>query len=154
MSPVVSSTPGRLRLRHPALRHPARLQALERRLALWPEVRTLQANPATGSLVVHYDALALAQDACAQRCEAAVAGLLPLPAVEPRQGRAIPVMARAARTRAKRTNRLAKAGMLASLAASLLLAAAGLKRLHIWTGLLFLHALGAHLWVHRRHLLK
>ncbi len=53
-----------------------------------------------------------------------------------------------------RVNRWAKRAMLASLAISLLLAGAGRKRWHWLTGMVFLHALAAHLWVHRRHILR
>lgn len=151
MTCIVSAIPGRLRLRHPALRRPGRLAALQQTLAAWPEVLELQASPATGSLLLRYDALALDEALCARRCEAAVAELLPGradPAPEARQAR------NTTRASALRANRLAKRGMLASLAVSLLLAATGVKRLHVWTGLVFLHALGAHLWVHRRHLLR
>jgi hypothetical protein len=154
-SPVVSSIPGRLRLR---LRRPARLEQLRQTLATWPEVREVRANPATGSLLLSYDAAALPQAQCVQRCEAALAALMPAtqtaptpsPATEP----APTARPRSARARAMQANRLAKRGMLASLAASLLLAATGAGRGHIWTGLFFLHALGMHLWVHRRNLIR
>lgn len=55
---------------------------------------------------------------------------------------------------ARRLNGVAKIGMLASLGASLALAAAGAKRLHIATGGVYLALLGIHMAVHRRHLLK
>ena len=62
--------------------------------------------------------------------------------------------ARGGSTLRVRTNRWAKRGMLASLTAALLLAAVGTKRWHVLTGVLFLHALAAHLWIHRRHVFR
>lgn len=58
------------------------------------------------------------------------------------------------RALARRLNGYAKVGMVASLGASLALAAAGNKRLHIATGGVYLALLGIHMAVHRRHLLK
>ncbi len=54
----------------------------------------------------------------------------------------------------RRLNGYAKVGMMASLGASLALAAAGNKRLHIATGSVYLALLGIHMAVHRRQLLK
>ncbi len=54
----------------------------------------------------------------------------------------------------RRLNGYAKFGMMASLGASLALAAAGNKRLHIATGGVYLALLGIHMAVHRRQLLK
>ncbi|HRP98130.1 MAG TPA: hypothetical protein PL143_17980, partial [Rhodocyclaceae bacterium] len=53
-----------------------------------------------------------------------------------------------------RVNRVARRGMLVSLAASMLLAALGRKRWHTVTGIVFLKFLAMHLWVHRRHLVR
>jgi hypothetical protein len=53
-----------------------------------------------------------------------------------------------------RVNRVARRGMLVSLAASMVLAALGRKRWHTVTGLVFLKFLAMHLWVHRRHLIR
>lgn len=152
---VASSIPGRIRLRHAALRNPDRLARLQRTIADWPQVRAVTANETAGSLLVRYDAGALDDNDCARRCAAALAELLP-----ERAGQAPTVAVSVPATRARggaprvRANRAAKRAMLASLAASMLLAAFGAKRWHIWTGLVFLHALGVHLWVHRRNLLR
>jgi len=152
---IASSIPGRLRLRHALLRDPARLARLVGDFRQWPHVGEVSANVRTGSLLVHYDAAALSESECARRCAAAVTGLLPAP---PRDAAPpIPVATRAERRAGSprvHANRLAKAGMLAGLAASMVVAAMGAKRLHIWTGVFFLHALGVHLWVHRRKLLR
>jgi hypothetical protein len=142
-----------LRLRHATLRNPLRLRQLQQTLGQWPQIQVMTPNARTGSLLLIYDALALPEAECVQRCEAALAALQPgtggAPLTLPR-----PARPRGAGGRAKRANRLAKHGMLASLTASLALAALGVKRAHVWTGIAFLHALGVHLWVHRRNLLR
>ncbi|MCD6706522.1 MAG: hypothetical protein LT080_08735 [Thiobacillus sp.] len=152
MSFVSSSIPGRIRLRHAALRNPDRLARIERSIGAWPQVRAVSTNAKAGSLLVTYDAAALDANDCAKRCEAAVAELLPGQAA-PASARAAPASPRHGSPRV-RANRMAKRAMLASLAASMLLAAVGAKRWHIGTGVFFLHALGVHLWVHRRHLIR
>ncbi len=155
---IASSIPGRLRLRHTLLRDPARLARLVEDFRQWPQVGEVSANVRTGSLLVRYDAAALCEAECARRCAAAVAGLLPAPPRDaaPPISTATPATraGRRAGTSRVRANRLAKRAMLATLAASMLLAAMGAKRLHIWSGIAFLHALGVHLWVHRHHLLR
>lgn len=173
MNCVASSLPGRIRLRHAALRNPDRLARLRQTIAHWPQVRVVSANEKAGSLLVSYDAVALPENDCARRCEAALAELLPARTEVPRvPAKLAPVVteavtaSRSTRPRAAapaasrsgaprvRANRLAKRAMLATLAASLLLAALGAKRWHIWTGIAFMHALGVHLWVHRRNLVR
>jgi len=159
---IASSIPGRLRLRHAVLRKADRLTRLQLLVADWPQVREIQVNPAAGSLLIHYDADALPEAECRQRCEAALAGLLPQATQAPAQVAANTVAAPAAhaprtrspRARAKRANQMAKRGMMVSLAASMILGAIGAKKWHIWTGIAFLHALGVHMWVYRHSLLK
>lgn len=145
---IVSSIAGRLRLRHPVLRQPKRLAQLEQELSAWLGVLVCTSNARTGSLLLHYDVTVLAPTECERRALAALQAFLPAaPAQSPR-----PAGPKGS-TRV-RANRWAKSGMLLSLAATLLLAAAGAKRWHTVGGLLFLHALGVHLWVHRHHVLK
>lgn len=148
-NPVASSIPGRLRLRAPGLRNPVQLEKLQAAIAQWSGVLAVEANPTTGSLLIRYDAGKLS----VERCEARALGLL---GKLPGQSRVPKVGAGGtARVKGNRlANRWAKGGMLASLAVSLLLAAAGAKRWHALSGMLFLHALGVHLWMHRRHLLR
>jgi hypothetical protein len=148
---IASSAPGRIRLRHAALRNPVRLARLAEAIGRWAHVHAISPNAPTGSLLVHYDALALEESECVRRCEDAVQALAPAASQA--------VAAPAGRTRHRgsprvRANRVAKRGMLVSLATSLLLAALGAKRGHIGAGIVFLHALGVHLWVHRHHLLR
>ncbi len=157
---IVSSIAGRLRLRHPVLRQPRRLAQLEQELSAWPGVLVCASNAHTGSLLLHYDVTVLAPTECERRALAALQVLLPAGGVESGrvQGPTAPAQSpRPAGPKGStrvRANRWAKRGMLLSLAATLLLAAAGAKRWHTVGGLLFLHALGVHLWVHRRHVLK
>lgn len=151
MTCIASSIPGRLRLRHPALREPARMRQLIDAVNAWPGALGHIANTRTGSLLLTYDPSLVQEADCRARAEAAVEALAPSsqpPAV------AKPRAPRRSRIATKRINTMSKRAMLASLAASMVLAAVGAKRGHIWTGLVFLHALGAHLWIYRRTLLK
>jgi hypothetical protein len=166
---IASSIPGRIRLRHAALRRPERLERLALSLSDWPEALTLEPNARTGSLLLHYDPSRLTRAESERRCVAVLQALLPpppspepapVPALQPAaQGPTAPAAATTSAATARpsqrvRANRLAKRLMLASLLATLVLAAAGAKRWHTGAGLLFVHALGVHLWVHRRHLLR
>jgi len=152
MNFIVSSIPGRLRLHHAALRNPQRLARLAAVIGAWPQVQFVIPNARAGSLRVLYDATALQEADCNRRCETALQQLLP--AGTPREPDR--VAQRKARSRAQplNPNRLAKRGMLASLVLSMLLAATGAKKWHALTGVFFLHALGVHLWTHRRQILK
>lgn len=153
-TPIVSAIPGRIRLRHHDLKHTARLQDLYAHIRAFPTVQSISSNPATGSLLIHYDANAVSLAAFSDQCRNAVDALWPketvLPAAKP-PGR---IDHPHSRSSMRTANRMAKHAMFASLGASLLLAAMGRKQWHIWTGLVFMHALGVHLWVHRRNLLR
>lgn len=139
MSRIASSIPGRIRVRDPKLRLPERLERLRAVLAAGDGVASCEANPATGSLLLHYDAAAVAPELMEAFVDAAVDAEL----VSPRPD-----------TAAIRANRYAKQGMLASLAVSLAFAATGKKRWHALSGGLFLAGLGIHLAYHRQRLLK
>ncbi|MDR1423576.1 MAG: hypothetical protein LBI92_03080 [Azoarcus sp.] len=56
--------------------------------------------------------------------------------------------------RARKLNRVAKAGMLLSLAASLAFAAGGKRRAHVVSGGVFVACLGLHLWHHRNRMMR
>lgn len=141
MNAIVSSLPGRIRLRHPALRQPRRLASLGAQLAALEGVAAVRANAAAGSLVVAY-----AVDFEVKRMEAAVAAA----AAATIGARHAPPHARQRRVRGKT---IVNRGMLASLAASLLALAAG-KRWHAASGGVFLAFLVFHLASHRRQLLR
>jgi len=178
---IVSSIPGRLRLRVAAPGAPAALDRLRSQIEQWEAVGSVAINPRTGSLLVHYDATRLTAarlEECARAAAATLAraaakvgsGGTALPprthggtprvrpnAASPTSGHPPadePLRSRSARKALLQANRLAKRGMLASLALSLVLAALGNKRGHWLAGALFLHALAVHLWAHRRHLFR
>ena len=142
MSRIVSSLPGRIRVRDRVLRNPMRLDQLEAALIKIEAVTSIQSNPGAGSVILYFDAAQTDTEVLEAAVDAAVDAVLaaPLPAGK--------------RSLNMRVNRYAKAGMLGSLATSLALAATGQKRWHAVTGGLFVACLGVHLSVHRRSLLR
>ena len=142
MSRVASSIPGRIRVRDTALRQPDRLARLHAMLQAVDGVHDVESKPATGSVIVHYNAAHFAPEAMETLVEQHVDAELARPRSK------FPPSTR------MRINRAAKAGMLGSLAVSLALAATGNKRWHAASGLVFVACLGVHLTVHRRHLLR
>lgn len=142
MTCIVSSLPGRIRIRDTALRQADRLERLAAAVAGHPGVLGVEANSRAGSLVLRYDAALADTEAMEAAVEAAAEAELarPRPGLKPS-------------TRV-RLNRYAKRGMAASLGASMLLAAVGKKQWHAATGGAFLACLLVHLAVHRRHLLR
>jgi hypothetical protein len=154
MSLVASSLPGRLRLRDRSLREPALLERTRKSIAGWKDVQAVEANPRAGSLLVRYDADRLPQASVEARARAAMERMTGKGTARVGVGGTAAQARQKSGTLRVRANRWAKRGMLASLGVSLALALAGSKRWHALTGVLFLHALGVHLWVHRRHLLR
>lgn len=138
---IVSALPGRIRLRDRGLRNGARLKALEARVGAWPGVLRLEANVRTGSLLVGFDPQLIGMDELEARLEAAADRVMAAPRPTGPGSRRV-------------VNRYAKLGMLGSLAASLGLLVAGLKRGHGVAGALFLVGLSVHLGVHRKSLLR
>lgn len=172
---LVSCLPGRIRLRHPALRQPAERTRLAATLAAIDGMLSVDANPAVGSLLLHYDPTRRARAAMeaqvaaqtAQALDAAAAPIPEQPTADTVPDDALPCETvpdatadatadarRRRRSTAKRLNRLAKLGMLASLPLSLAAVAFGGKRLHAVSGGAFTLLLLAHLVIHRRHLLQ
>ena len=144
-SPIVSRIPGRLRLRHTALRAPERNQALRADIAGWEGVVSVEGNPAAGSILIHYDP-----------------AIVPPAAMEARLNERLGAAPGARRTRRSRKKNAAlwkdinvpvKAGMLASLTVSLL-ALGSSRRLHAGAGALYLGFLLLHLAAYRRTLLS
>lgn len=141
MTCIVSSLPGRIRLRDPALRQPQRLETLRAELAALEGVSSVRANAAAGSLVVGY-----AAEFDAKSMEAAVAAAAAAALGERHAPRRI-------KHQRVRSNTIVNRGMLGSLAASLLALAVG-KRWHAASGGVFLAFLVLHLASHRRQLLR
>lgn len=156
MNPIVASIPGRLRLRDPALRRPARLAALARELGGLKGVAAVEANATAGSLVLRYDPARLGRVEAEAAAGAAANRVLDRDAASAAKVPARPAgrVSRRNDGRRQRLNRQAKRGMLGSLAVSLALAAAGAKRWHAVSGALFLAGLAVHLAIHRRSLLQ
>ncbi len=142
MSRIVSTLPGRIRVRDAALRNPARLARLAAALGALGGVRSVQPNAGAGSIVLYYDVVGADIEAMEHAVDAATDAELAAPR---------PAGRRSSRVR---INRYAKAGMLGSLGASLVFAAAGAKRWHVVTGGMFVACLAVHIGVHRRHLLR
>lgn len=142
MTRIVSSIPGRIRLRDNALRQADRLERLSAALTAMEGVLSVDGNVKAGSLVLRYEARAGDVDTM----EAAVEQAADAEFSRPRPG-----LKPSTRVR---LNRYAKRGMAVSLGASLVLAAAGYKRWHILTGGAFVACLAVHLAVHRRHLFR
>ena len=142
MARIASSIPGRVRIRDAALRDRERLRALEAGVGALAGVGAMRANAGAGSLVVHYDAAALAVEVFERRVDALVDEVI---AASRR---------RAARSPGARANRAAKIGMLGSLGVSLAFAAAGAKRWHVLSGGVFLACLAVHVGLRRHALLR
>lgn len=142
MTRIVASIPGRIRVRDGGLRHDGRLARLRAAFLALDGVHAVEGNRDAGSIVVRYNAARQAPEVMEDAVERAVEAELARP------------ISRVPPSRRVRINRAAKYGMLGSLAASLALAAAGNKRWHAATGLVFVACLGVHLSVHRRHILR
>lgn len=142
MNRIVSSLPGRIRVRDKRLRHPARLELLEVELWKISVITELQANAGAGSVVVNFDAEQVELATLESQVDAAVDKALDAS------------LDKSKRSLKMRVNRYAKVGMLGSLATSLALAAAGQKRGHAVAGGVFVACLGVHLTTHRKSLLR
>ena len=148
MRQFVSAVPGRLRVKDPRfsdVRTANDYLARLRQAMGGDTMLATRVNPAATSVIVRFDArrVPLAD------VQGAAGRLL--------QSRAAPDTQRhkssgKRRSRRMRINRYAKITALASLAASMGFAAAGSKRLHVITGMVFLACLSAHLAVFRRTL--
>ena len=141
MTRIASSSPGRIRVKDPALRGRDCLSRVHKELAPLEGVRELRPNLVAGSIVVFFDHGEVSPAKLEQRIEQALDAAL----AAPRKAR---------RSIHNRVNRAAKIGMLGSLGASLALAATGNKRWHAVTGGVFVACLGVHLGLHRKDLLR
>lgn len=144
MNRIVSSLPGRIRVRDKRLRDQARLNELKKGLAKIAAITELQGDARTGSVVVNFDPSAIEIAALETKIDSAVDKVLAEPLTPPLLTK-------------KRINRYSKIGMVGSLAASLALAAARRKRWRHWhalTGYLFVANLGVHLIIYRKSLFR
>lgn len=142
MKVIVAAVPGRLRLKHAALADAPMQEAFIARLNEMAAVTALRGNPSAASIVVEYDATAIALKEIEKEIAQIATQLLALP-VSPRS--------KSGQTLKRRANRYAKYGAIASLAVSVASIYAGRKRLHVATGWLFLAFLGVHMYVHRKN---
>lgn len=143
MTHLVSVLPGRIRVRHPALREDERYRALSGRLAA---LATLTGDPAVGSLLLTYDPSRIAPAWMEERVRAEVAAVLPAPASggDP---------ARRGRPLKRSVNRAAKIGAVAAMAVSLA-ALGSSRRLHAQAGLVAVALTLVHMAVHWRQTLR
>lgn len=153
-----SRLPGRIRVRHPALRARARHAELAAELARWDGMISVEGNPSTGSLLLHYDAKRCAPAHMEVRVAEAAAAVIGLTA-EPPTPEPVPAPPEAAAPRKKsprnglrQLNRAAKFGMMASLPLSLA-ALAFSKRTHAAAGAAFVALVLVHMTANRRYLL-
>ncbi|MDR2032618.1 MAG: hypothetical protein LBP86_10305 [Azoarcus sp.] len=136
---IVSSTLGRIRIRHKVLASARRSGHLQAAFLALDGVARVDTNTAASSLVVHYDAAAIPAEAMEHVIDDIVAAEL----------KAL----RAGRNREAAMNRYAKYGMLLSLAATFALAKGG-RRGHALSAGLFAACLGLHLYFHRGRLVS
>ena len=145
MRQIVSAVPGRLRIKDDRFSEQTAAQAFVAHLQQAAGANVIIAtriNPQASSVIVNYDAERIVADDMQRQVRALL--VIPSPLRHKPRGKR--------RSRRLRINRVAKIGALTSLAASLAFAAAGSKRLHIITGMVFLACLSAHLAVFRRTL--
>ena len=144
MSRIVSSIPGRIRLRDKRLRDQDKLNELKNKLLQIAAVTGLKDDVRTGSILLYFDRNALELSTIEANIDAAVDQIV---------GKAPKSESLLSK---KNLNRYNKLLMLASLGASLALLKLRKKRLrrrwHALTGYLFLVNLGAHLFIYRKAL--
>lgn len=158
MVAIASALPGRLRLRDPAWRSPARNEAVRAELAGWDKISSVEGSPRGGSLLLRYDPARLAPS----EIEARIAVRFAIPA-KPAKTTA-PSRIGAARAAwssddlldslaTREANKAAKIGLLAS--TGVMLAALGFsKRLHAAAGGVNLALLLVHLAYNRQKMLR
>jgi hypothetical protein len=144
MSRIVSSLPGRIRIRDKRLRDQSRLNELKKELSKIAAITELQGNARTGSVVVNFDATVIEIAALESKIEYAVDKVLA-------ETLTAPLLTK------KQLNRYNKIAMVGTLTASLALGMARQKRLRRWhalTGYLFVANLGVHLYLYRKTLFR
>lgn len=156
VTPIVSALPGRIRLRHPLLRQPARNRDLADRLAALDGLRVADSSTTAGSLLILYDPARTARGTVEAQVAAAAADVLNIapppaaaaPSPPPGTGRAA-----AGQTATRTLNRVAKIGMMGSMAATLAALGVG-KRLHAGAGAVFVALMLVHMTIQRKRLFQ
>lgn len=146
-SPIVSHVPGRLRLRAPELRRRGRNGEVCAALAAWDGVLSAEGNPATGGILLRYDAARVAPAAIQARLAEMFA-----PISDEADEDDILFETPANGLSLWDLNRYAKWGMLGALGGSLAALAVG-KKLHAALGAAHVAFLLVHLANHRGRLL-
>ena len=143
MNRIVSSLPGRIRIRDKNLRDQAKLNELKNELLKIAAITQVQDNVRTGSVLVRFDRSAIEIATLEANIVSAVDKVIGKPSKPP------------ALLSRKNINRYNKLVMLASLGTSLTFAVASRRRwrrLHALTGYLFIANLGVHLFIYRKAL--
>ncbi|MDR1529551.1 MAG: hypothetical protein LBS40_04005 [Burkholderiales bacterium] len=142
---IVSSIPGRMRIRHSELKDARRFARIYEALSSLENIREIIGNRTSGSLLIFYDAKRTPQRKIENDANQILKTELSETTVSRRK--------RYTSTTLK-INRYAKYGMYGSLGLSLLMAAISNKRAHAVTGLIFTGCLATHLAIHRHRLLS
>ena len=146
MSRIVSSIPGRIRVRDNKLRNQTTLDRLKTELLSTPAITSLEGNHRTGSLLVWFDNNAMTLSGMEAQIKSAVDRVIQKSS------------AQQLLLSKKNLNRYNKMAMLLFLGTSLYsLTLAGRKRRIRWhrlTGYLFLGNLGVHLFFYRKSLFR
>lgn len=146
MSRIVSSIPGRIRVRDKALRDQTKLDQLKKELSKIAAITALQDNVRTGSVLLRFDRNGVELSAIEADIDAVVNKVVGKP------------LRRQSLLSKKNINRYNKIIMLGSLGASLIaLRIARRKsriRWHRLTGYIFVANLGVHLYIYRKSLLR
>ncbi len=142
MTRIISSIPGRIRVRDKNLRDQARLEQLKKTLSEINAITELQENARTGSLLIHYDREAVELEDMESIINSAVDAVM---GMLPKQHTPLSK---------KHFNRLNKLIMLSSFGVSIAALAIPSRRLrrfwHQSAGWLFVANLGMHLYIYRK----
>ena len=144
MSRIVSSLPGRIRVRDKRLRDQERLTELKKELSKITAITALQDDVRTGSIVVNFDPSAIEIAVLETRLDSAVDQVLV-------ERLTLPPITK------KQLNRYNKIAMMGSLAASLALTTVRRKRWRRWhalTGYLFVASVAVHMIIYRKTLFR
>jgi len=146
MSRIVSSLPGRIRVRDKGLRDQAKLNELKNVLSQLSGVTSLHDNRRTGSLLLYFDRKAIELSVMEEKIESIIEKIL---------GKAQKPQRLLSK---KNVNRYNKIIMLGSLGTSLIALKLARRRPRIrWhklTGYVFVANLGVHLYIYRKSLLR